>query len=164
MLHFKERRRTVWSVWALLSWNVKKTSAVQLECRGLHSLVKAEKGNADVTAGTGDLSWQAKRKKFSKRKEKTQKNPLPIFTACQHEQNLQPAEAFRLLGLGCCPAGLGPHCFLFGARPLWWDERGCENQADPEGRLSKQLSWRWEGESHKEWKHEREKEGQMQPG
>lgn len=128
--------------------------------------MKAEKGNADVTAGTGDLSWQAKRKKFSKRKEKTQKNPLPIFTACQREQNLQPAKALRLLGLGCRPAGLAPRCFLFGARPLWWDERGCENQADPEGRLcpNNSAGGGKERVTVKEWKREREKEGQRQPG
>lgn len=103
---------------------------------------------------------------LSKRKEKTQKNPLPICTACQHEQNLQPAKALRLLGLGCRPAGLAPRRFLFGARPLWWEQGGCENQADPEGRLSANISaGGGKGKvTVKGWKHEREKEGQMQPG
>lgn len=72
---------------------------------------------------------------LSKRKEKTQKNPFPIYTACQHEQNLQPAKALLSLGPGCRPAGLAPCCFFFGVRPLWW-EQGGEKQADPEGRLS----------------------------
>lgn len=55
---------------------------------------------------------------LSKIKEKSQKNPLLICTACQHKQNLQPAKALRLLGLGCRPAGLAPCCFFLGARPL----------------------------------------------
>lgn len=49
---------------------------MKLECRGLHSLVKAEKGNADVTAGTEDLSWQAKRKNtFKNKREKSEESP-----------------------------------------------------------------------------------------
>jgi len=54
---------------------------------------------------------------LSKRKEKNQKIPLPICSSCQHEQNLQPAKALSLLGLGSHPAGLAPCCFLLGAGP-----------------------------------------------
>lgn len=103
---------------------------------------------------------------LSKRREKIQKNPLPICTACQHEQNLQPAKALRLLGLGCRPAGLAPCCFLFGARPLWWEQGGCEKQADPKTRLCPNNSaGGGKGKvTVKEWKREMGKEGQMRPG
>lgn len=139
---------------------------MQLECRGLHSLVKAEKGNADVTAGTGDLSWQAKRKKFSKEKRKLRRIPSPfsLLASTSRTSNLQ--RPFVSWAWAATQLDLAPRCFLFGARPLWWVERGCENQPDPEGRLCPNNSaGGGKGKvTVKEWKHEREKEGQMQPG
>lgn len=105
-------------------------------------------------------------KNFQKEKRKLRRIPSPssLLASMSRTSNLQ--RPFVSWAWAAAQLDLAPRCFLFGARPLWWDERGCENQADPEGKLCPNNSaGGGKGKvTVKEWKHEREKEGQMQPG
>lgn len=104
-------------------------------------------------------------KNFQKEKRKLRRIPSPssLLASTSRTSNLQ--RPFVSWAWAAAQLDLAPRCFLFGARPLWWDERGCENQADPEGRLYPNNSaGGGKGKvTVKEWKLETEKKGQMQP-